>query len=137
MGTEKKTKQDYYKKVLAKREALIAKADVPRLGTRSEKISTGKARARPGRNSSHKVKVSSEWLVSQFSPDFPWVYSQLLKQIGTGDTHAIKIWMEYCLGKPKQMVEMTGADGGPLQVQQIIGMVINDSYVPPSLPPSP
>lgn len=37
----------------------------------------------------------------------------------SGDMAAMKLWLEYLLGKPPQAVELTGAEGGPAVIQLV------------------
>lgn len=61
-----------------------------------------------------KPKVSREWLTSMMAPDFDFVYAKLLESIADKDPAAMKTWFSYFAGLPKQVTEITGAEGAPL-----------------------
>lgn len=72
--------------------------------------------ARPG--SGRKPKAEEIKLIETMdaiaAPDEAW--RKLWEVCKTGDVQALKTWLSYRFGIPKQKLELTGEDGGPIQI---------------------
>lgn len=64
-------------------------------------------------------KVTEDWIKRKFGPDLDFVYGKLLESINNNDTQAMKLFLEYCIGKPVQRQELTGANGSALKIEWI------------------
>jgi hypothetical protein len=41
-----------------------------------------------------------------------------------GDVAAIRVWLEFAIGKPRQQVEVSGPDGEPLGVADVVAVIM-------------
>jgi hypothetical protein len=60
-----------------------------------------------------KYRQSIRSAISQ--DDVQYLALRMLEQAMQGDVAAARLILEYTCGKPKQPVELTGKDGGPIQ----------------------
>jgi hypothetical protein len=65
------------------------------------------------------AELRGELLDATTADDVRAVSGKLLELAKAGDVHAAKVWLEFVIGKPRQQVELSGPDGGPLGVDMM------------------
>ena len=63
-------------------------------------------------------------LINAVSADQDAIIRGIILQLKRGDSRIVKEVLDRLLGRVKESYELTGADGAPIQIQQITGMQI-------------